>query len=89
MPVNVAREIQRLKETGKLSSGLTGKQIGQIVDLYNQSVDNKKEKKYAKDIEARNDYFYPLIKYAIRHGSEPYKSSSYHFQSVKGGEHGE
>jgi F0F1-type ATP synthase alpha subunit len=58
----IKHEIQRMKDTGKIDGLVGAKEVGRIIDLYNQLIDKDKEKQYDKEITARNQYYWKLWK---------------------------
>lgn len=54
------RERDRMKKFNKLSSSISAKDIGMMIDSHNKGVEDKKDRDYSKDINDRNDYFWKL-----------------------------
>jgi hypothetical protein len=49
-----------LKETGKIDGLVGAKEVGRILDFYNQTIDKKRERDYKNDINDRNKYYWKL-----------------------------
>ena len=71
---NLQRELKRLKDTGKIDPSIGAKNIGKVLDLYNQGIDDKNEKDFDKKIHDRNVYFRKLALWKMTHPNEDYKS---------------
>ena len=80
MGFDLKKELRRLKETGKIPSYLTGREIGMLLDAYNQGIDAKKEKEEDREIHERNMYYYPLIRWLIKEGLTPYRTNMTDFK---------
>lgn len=52
--------LKMLEKTGKIET-LGTVNPGQIIDLYNQLLNQKREKYFRKDVESMNDYYFPLL----------------------------
>jgi len=61
----INQAIKRMKDTNKIDGSVGGKEIGKIIDFHNSLVNEKEEKSFAKEITARNKYFWPLWKKAL------------------------
>ena len=75
---NTSDKLQRLKETNTIDGFTAGgaKEVGRIVDLHNDFVTRKKDKRFEKDMNDRNLYFWKLWLKALeearqRKGVEP------------------
>lgn len=88
------QRVQQLKETGEFGGFIDADEIGQVLDFYNQQVDDKKERSFANEIEGMNKYYWKLAKWSVLHPGEEYKStgtvlvesSCYNKDDDKGGE---
>lgn len=77
---------QELEETGKLRGDIDADEIGQVIDFYNQNVDEEKEKDYMREIKGMNKYYWKLAKWSVLHPGENYKSTGTISVNKKGGE---
>jgi len=69
-------KLKYVKDKGHFPKKMTGKEIGQLLDFYNQTVQDANEKAFGNEVTAMNKYFIKLFLWQLRHGQEPYKSSS-------------
>lgn len=60
----LTKEMQRLKETGKIDGLVGADNVGRIIDHWNQGVEKQKEKRFNKEVTARNRYYWKLFKKA-------------------------
>jgi len=61
----VNKETKRLKELNKIDGLIGAVNVGAIIDLFNETVDKKRERDFNEDITDRNKYFLPLWKRAL------------------------
>jgi len=69
-------KLKYVKDKGHFPKGMTGKEIGQLLDFSNQTIDKANEKVYGDEIRARNKYFVKLFLWKLEHERDSYKSSS-------------
>jgi len=69
-------KLKYVKDKGRFPKGMTGKEIGQLLDFSNQTIDKANEKIYGNEIRARNKHFVKLFLWQLERGQEKYKSSS-------------
>lgn len=69
-------KLKYVQDKGRFPKGMTGKEIGQLLDFANQTVEKANEKVYGDEIRARNKYLVKLFLWQLEHGQEPYKNSS-------------
>lgn len=70
------RKLKYLREKGSFPPGMKGREIGELLDFYNQTVDEKHQKNFNGEITARNKYFAKLFLWQLKNGQEPYRRSS-------------
>lgn len=78
-----------MKDTGQISTTIGAENIGKVIDLHNQTIEDKKEKKYGDMITARNKYYWKLFLWNMDNPGEDYKSQGQIVvspKSKKGGE---
>jgi len=68
-------KLKYVRDTGHFPGGMTGKEIGQLLDFSNQSVERANQKIFDNKITARNKYFVKLFLWSLEHGQKPYKSN--------------
>ncbi|KXB08823.1 hypothetical protein AKJ59_00395 [candidate division MSBL1 archaeon SCGC-AAA385M02] len=85
----IQRELEHMRDTGKISTNIGAKNIGRGIDLHNQTIEDKKERKYSNEITARNKYFWKLFLWNLKNPGEDYKSQGQIVVSPKSKEGGE
>ena len=70
----IQEEIKRLEDLGVISSSIGGKDIGKVIDLHNQNIEKRKDKRFGSQINAMNKYFAKLAQHSLRNPGIPYKS---------------
>jgi len=68
-------KLKYLNDKGHFPKGMTGKEIGQLLDFANQTVEKANERAFGNEITARNKYFVKMFLWSLDHGQEPYKSN--------------
>jgi len=58
-------EKSRMKALNKIDGLVGSRDVGMIIDSFNEEIDRRKENDFNKEISARNEYFLPLWKRAI------------------------
>ena len=68
-------KLKYVQDKGHFPKGMTGKEIGQLLDFANQSVDKTNERVFGNQLLARNKYFVKMFLWSLEHGQEPYKGN--------------
>lgn len=58
------KELLRLKELGHIDRTIGAENVGRVIDIYNQSIEKRNQKRFNKDIRDRNLYYWKLWKRA-------------------------
>jgi len=64
--VKLGQALKRLEKTGQIDGVAGAVNVGLILDSYNNEVTRKKERDFINETNARNKYYAPLWKMAIR-----------------------
>lgn len=69
--------VKLLEKENRFPKTVTGKEMGQILDFYNQTVRKEHEKDYENTVSRANKHYAKMFTYGLQHGfQEPYHSST-------------
>ncbi len=70
--------LELLKKENRFPTTITtGEEMCQVLDFYNQTVDDRIEKDFTRQINGRNKYYAKLALHGLNYGYQaPYKKSS-------------
>jgi len=68
-------KLKYVQDKGRFPKGMTGKEIGQLLDFSNQNAEKENERAFTNKITARNKYYVKLFLWNLEHGQDPYKSN--------------
>jgi len=68
--------IELLRKENRFPEGITGQEMGQIIDFYNQTVVDKNEKEYTQNVSSMNKYYAKLFLWGLQYGFDKKYDSS-------------